>query len=222
MAGWSLWAAAAVGLLIGLVLLLLLLPVRIELQYHRRPGSWGTGAVLLCLLGGLIRVQRRVSVLRQVDTLLQSLAARGQQPNPAPPRRGLLLRVARAAAGPVLDALDVEEASLSLELGTGDAARTALATGALWGILGGAYSFALTRLRHRPRRPHLAIRPNFNAQNWFLSFDLLCIIEARPGHIIGALLAAVGKLAIKGGMRRGRPSDSGFDEDRHGEHQGHG
>ncbi|MHB9146101.1 MAG: DUF2953 domain-containing protein [Symbiobacteriia bacterium] len=222
MAGWSLWAAGAAGLLVALVLLLLLVPVRIELEYHRHPGSWGTGSVLLCLLGGLVRVRRTVSGLNQVDALLQRVTATAGRPGGARSRRGLLLRLAHAAVDPVLASLDVEEASLTLELGTGDAARTALATGTLWGILGSAYTFALTRLRHRPRQPRLVVRPNFNSQTWCLSLDLLCIIKARPGHIIGALLAAAGKLAIKGGMRRGRPSDSGTYEDSHGEHQRHG
>lgn len=251
--GWTLWAGALVA---GLLLVVLVMPVRVELEYHRLPGSWGSGTARLRLLGGLVRLRRRLRLEEQADRLLDQVigrfrqrraaahppaAAPGQEqratPDPAEPVRPSMARLkarlkprlkarllgfARQAVLPTLQTLDVREARVFVELGTGDAAGTAMATGALWGVLGGAYGFALSHLRRKPPRPRLQVRPNFNAQGWQLRLDFLCIIEARPANIIGALLAVAGRAAIKGGMRRGRPSDSGTDEDGHGEHQGHG
>jgi len=218
-----LWAVLLVlALLLALVLWF---PVQLEVEYHRVPGSWGTGLVSIRLLGGLVRLRRRLRVGEQADRALQTwLANRGRPQGAAataaPPSR--LRRLAAAALPRLLAVVSLRQADLALAVGTGDAASTALAAGALWSLLGGFYGYALSQVRRRPLHPRLSVRPDFGAATWQLSVDLRCIAQVRPGQIMGALLASARRLSVKGGVGRERSSHSGTHEDGHGKHQGHG
>ncbi|MGE5590673.1 MAG: DUF2953 domain-containing protein [Bacillota bacterium] len=221
---WVLWTALLVLAL--LLALALWLPVQLEVEYHRLPGSWGTGLVSVRLLGGLVRVHHRLRVGERVDRAVQTWLDHRRRPQAAvaaalfpPPWR----RLAAHALPRLLPVTNLRQADIALTVGTGDAASTALAAGALWSLVGGLYGYALSRVRRRPLRPpRISIRPDFRANDWQLSVDLRCIAQVSPGHIMGALLAAAGRLSVKGGVGRERSSHSGTHEDGHGKHQRHG
>lgn len=215
------WPALILALAALVLAVLLWAPLHIEVTYRRVPGSWGTGLVVLHFLG-ILRWRRRLQVRNQADRAVQAwLQTRRKAPGPSlPPSRWQ--RLGSVALPRLLAALRVREAALSLDVAAGDAARTAIAVGALWGLIGGAFGYALSQVRRRPARPRLSIRPDFKNPGWQLSVDMRCIVEVRPGHIIAALLASAGSLVMKGGRGRERSSYSGTDEDGHGKHQGHG
>ncbi len=220
---WVLWAVLLVLTL--LLALMLWLPVQLEVEYHRLPGSWGTGLVSVRLLGGLVRVRRRLHVGEQADRAVQTWLANRRRPQDAA-AAGLLpsrwRRLASAALPRLLPVVNLRQADLALAVGTGDAASTALAAGALWSLVGGLYGYAVSHVCRRPLHPRLSVRPDFRAATWQLSVDLRCIAQVRPGQIMGALLASAGRLSVKGGVGRERSSHSGAHEDGHGKHQGHG
>lgn len=122
---------------------------------------------------------------------------------------------------------------LRAEIGGFDAMESALLAGALWSVVGSALGVAGTLIRLEPGVPKITIVPNFNGPTWRLQAD--CIAHFRLGHAIVAGVWALVRMLRekelvrwwqesrlrKGAEGSGRKSDSGPDEDGHGEHQGH-
>lgn len=125
----------------------------------------------------------------------------------------------------------------SLKIGLGDAAVTAWAIGGLWAALGPAVAWAKNRPNGRDFRARIRVVPDFARPGW--AADLYCIFVFKTAHAIGAALYAgwllsrkwlrgrewpwlrAGHLLRKGVVARGRASNSGSNENGHGEYQGH-
>lgn len=78
----------------------------------------------------------------------------------------------------------VQRLTIAIELGTGDAALTGLAIGALWSLFGAACSLGARTLRFAPGQPQLLVTPRFDRTA--LRLRLNCILTLRVGHIIVA------------------------------------
>lgn len=93
----------------------------------------------------------------------------------------------------ILSKTRVSNLSLNLELGTGDAAQTAIISGAIAFIFSALQSYIRTRYSLGPQA--LRVLPYFNHR--VFNMDLDCIIHLRIGHIIIAGTRIIGS-KIKG------------------------
>jgi hypothetical protein len=78
--------------------------------------------------------------------------------------------------------LRLERLALELELGTGDAARTALAVGSVYAVVGSGLALLPLYFQLRGLRPAIRVVPQFGQAAVRLQFD--CILAARLGHLM--------------------------------------
>lgn len=96
---------------------------------------------------------------------------------------------------------EIRSLSLNLEIGTGDAAQTAIISGAIIFIFSTIQFYI--RNRYSLGSQILQVIPYFQRQ--VFNMDLDCIIHLRIGHIIIAGIRIIGG-KLKGGERSGRTS----------------
>ncbi len=124
---------------------------------------------------------------RLIRRVLRVLEAPGWEPLARPARRlrRLVNRYAvyLPAAGFMLANTRVASLTWDTELGTGDAASTAQATGALWAAKGSLVA-VLRNLDRRPRHLRLSVHPRFDRRT--LGIRAQGILEQRTVHLIGA------------------------------------
>jgi len=101
----------------------------------------------------------------------------------------------------ILSKIKVSNISLNLEIGTGDAAETAIISGAVIFIFSAIQSYVINRYSSKPQP--IRILPYFETK--VFNMDLNCIIHLRIGHIIIAGIRIIGRI-IKGGDRIGGTS----------------
>jgi len=77
-----------------------------------------------------------------------------------------------------------EEINLDISFGTGDAAHTGIATGALWGAVYNVIGFVANFIR--VTEPQIHIHPDYEAE--LLEFDGRCILKLSVANIISILL----------------------------------
>lgn len=93
----------------------------------------------------------------------------------------------------VLKRIRFKQLQLQVEIGTGDAAETGIATGMLWSSLGLlSHLFSRRGGLFSAKKKELTIIPNF--QERVLNLDAAGILLLRPGHIIIVLAKFVGFL----------------------------
>jgi len=223
-------------LIIGALVLFLLLPVPIRFRYHHRQGA-GDLAIEADLLFGLITLawagaRRGLQLTLFHPCLTIPIPFPGSFKSPAGKEGGQgerpkyeqlvsLLRDGRRFLPQVLSysrrllrmsRLEIE--SLEMELGTGDAAETGILTGLLWSSLG------LLRHLFPAGEGNYKIIPHFNRA--VLKIRVSGILQVRPGHIITVMLQLLVKMLWekygKGVDLGGRTSNSGFNENCHGEY----
>lgn len=123
----------------------------------------------------------------------------------------------------LFDRLEVRSLTWQTNVGVGDAALTALLSGIIWTCKGTLLSLLQRRTRAQAEDVTVAVSPSFNRHE-FRTF-LQCIFSLRVAHIMYAqgLLLWRRRKHRKGAVSRlGESPYSGTDENRHGEHQGHG
>ncbi|MCL2817579.1 MAG: DUF2953 domain-containing protein [Clostridiales bacterium] len=98
----------------------------------------------------------------------------------------------------LLRAVSFRRFSLSLDLGTGDAAFTCLAAGAIYSLINSLLLVAGGLFGRFPPPPYISIKPEFSEQEFFWRAE--CIVESRAGNIM--LRCLVGFLAVKRGRKR--------------------
>lgn len=216
------WLPVAAGLA-GLLTALAVSPVEVRVRLKAWNDNLLRPRIDVRLLWGLVHLRPRVRVPRhplrdlaarlggpasglagpkqgadgghpQVDTGSQSgtarQAARGlQHATSGNPAGHYLFAVARAVA--------VRRLRAGLSLQTGDPARTAIAAGAAWAVLGAAIAALAAYVRFE-RPPVLAVRPLFTGRARIVA-DLDCILTARVGHVMVAALRSL----LGGGTGRG-------------------
>lgn len=79
--------------------------------------------------------------------------------------------------------VSIKSLKLATELGLGDAAETAVASGLVWSLKGTVLSTLSYYFNVEKARPVLVVIPNYNNPN-YLRIDYSCIFEFRLGHII--------------------------------------
>lgn len=77
----------------------------------------------------------------------------------------------------------IKDLHLTTELGLGDAAFTAVASGLVWSVKGMGLCILSYYFNIEKARPVLVVIPHFNNPN-YLRIDYSCIFEFRLGHII--------------------------------------
>lgn len=77
----------------------------------------------------------------------------------------------------------IKDLRLTTELGLGDAAYTAVASGLVWSVKGKGLSILSYYFNIEKAKPVLLVIPNFN-NPYYLRIDYSCIFEFRLGHII--------------------------------------
>lgn len=122
----------------------------------------------------------------------------------------------------LLDHMEVRSFSWQTTVGVGDAALTAMLSGGLWGIKGSLLGVMQSRSNVRDRDVIIAVFPSFK-QRKFQTF-LQCIFSLKVVHIIYAqfIMLREKRRHRKGVTSNGQSSDSGANENSHGEHQGYG
>jgi len=191
--------------------------VNLELTYHQR----GTSDTLtLCMVApwGLVVYRAQMPVLEFAEdgwrlevepTFLETYRSLSKQYAP-------ILKF-------LLQHVEVRSLTWQSTIGVGDAALTALASGALWAVKGTVLGLVQSRTRAKDEDVVVVVFPSFRRLE-FQTF-LQCIFSLALVHIIyaqGLLLWKRHKYR-KGAVKKfGKSSYSGFDEDGHGKHQGHG
>lgn len=188
-------------------------PVVVGVRLRVRGCALLAPRVRVHLLWGLVRLRPRVKTPRFP---LRHLAERLGIPLPgAPARKGAgpprhartghrspLARHAAAGLHHVIQPspaaaylfgpprrVHVRRLRLELVLATGDPARTGIAAGAAWGLLGGAVA-ALPAYVRFEGAPRVEVRPVFRGRPQ-MAAQLDCILAARLGQIMAAALASI-------------------------------
>ena len=208
------WLLPLLGLL-ALLAVAALSPVEVRLRTKAHNDTLSRPRIDVRLLWGLIHLRPHIHVpLHPLRNLalhmgipLDGDAARERASSGAPSQKkstaGLQHAASGTATGHYLFSLTrsvaIHRLHLKVAFQTGDPARTAIAAGAAWGILGGLLAGLSAYLRYE-RPPDLEVVPLFSGPARLLA-DLDCILAARLGHVMIAALR--GYLQSVGGTKRG-------------------
>ncbi len=232
--------------ILGALLLFYLLPVQVKFNYHYQLGASEAGVEARILLGLIILTWTsgskgwRLTFFHPLLTIPISLPVplhskvkkeKGQREKPTYRQIISLLKDWERLISKALpycrrvlrlSRLDIE--SFEMEVGTGDAAETGILTGLIWSTIG---MFQHHFYRHRGAlagRRNYTIIPHFNRK--VLKVKVGGILRVRPGHIITVMGQLVANILWekygKGVDISGRTSNSGFNENCHGEYQRNG
>lgn len=227
---------------LAIALIILLLPVRLHLTFRQH--GWQAEFEVQTTIGGTVRLGRKVEVSSSIEMAFEHMMKRWEatgEPVKVPLqktiRRFPLGRAAHAVLGPLRylrRKIRFRKLHVGVEVGGYDAMQSALLSGVAWSTIGTLLS-QLSRLVHLdPALPKVQVAPNFAGPAYRVEVD--CIVGYRLGNAIFAgvwlLLRAVRDREIRAWARdswrrkgvegSGRASDSGVDEDGHGEPEGHG
>ncbi len=230
------------GALAGaLVLMLMLLPVHVRVQYDQN--GW-QASLQLEVQALFLRLRRSIWLTEGVQSALEHAIKRWlakgepvkvplQKTGRRMPRASLIWvtgRPLRYLAGHATCVkLDVRA-----ELGGYDAMESALLAGASWTLVGNLLAVFRRWVRLKPDAPVISIVPHYAGPAWRIHID--CIVRSLVGHAIVAgvwlLRRALGERELvawardswrrKGVDGSGRASDSGSYENGYGESEGHG
>lgn len=223
-------------LLAGLLLLLLIwfLPVRLELQFrqhNRHAAVWARVAVAWWRVSRAVNLTERLAGI--LDKALDGQPAETVEPVPQPPANRIWRRIEQPVRR-LLRKIGCRKLDLQVVVGGGDAMASALLAGCAHALVGAGLGF----VSHWIRLPRPAVRiqvaPSF--QEAVLRVRLDCILVLRAGDAIVAGIWSVHEMRkdpdlmawfkqqrrSKGVEGSVRTSDSGPDEDRHGEPEADG
>jgi hypothetical protein len=223
--------ATAVWIFLALTLVVLglfFLPIRVEVNLAQDNGDTD-GQMKVSTLFGIVRWHRKLVGVKLEATdegpslQLQQAGMKGSETSILTTEEIFkllrnwrtwvaLLRDLRNVMRKLLRHVHVEHFSADVTVGTGGAASTGIACGALWAVLARAVG-SFTRVAQFQVKPELNIRPDFDNPTFRLSAH--CIARVRMGY------AMITALRLFGVWRR-RTSDGtpnpGSHENSHGEH----
>lgn len=248
----TLAGGGGVGVLVVLLLLLglaiavtalCLMPVRVRIAL--RQNEWKVSAEVE-VKTPLYDAEKHLDISDTVRMALEHMLKRWRATG-EPVKIPLQKTIRRAPRGKILAVIGrplrrlgrqtrVERLEIEAEVGGFDAMDSAMLAGASWAVVGMALGQLSRVVQLEPTTPRVGIRPEFGRAMLRVRAD--CILSLRMGHAIAAGIWVARRLVrereILAWMRDSRrrkgveghdvrtTSDSGPDEDGHGEHQGNG
>lgn len=117
----------------------------------------------------------------------------------------------------LLHHLRVERFAWQAQIGTPDAATTALLTGLAWGVMGNITSTFYQQIAPNWHKPQLQVEPNFKKEGF--STSLNCIFKIRVGNIMVTGLRILKKKVTRlGENNNGRTSHRRVNENSYGKY----
>jgi len=236
------WRLLVVLAVLAIALGIAFTPVRTHLTF--RQNGWQAEAQVRVSIGSAIHLGRKVEVSSLIEMAYEHMMKRWEatgEPVKVPLqktiRRFPLGRVVQAVRRPVRyfrRRLRFKQLAVDVEVGGFDAMQSALLSGVAWSLIGTLLAQLSRLVRLDPALPRVQVVPVFAGPAYRVEVD--CIVGYRLGNAIFAgvwlLWRAVRDREIrtwardswrrKGVEGGGRASDSGLDEDGHGEPEGHG
>lgn len=231
---WWTWVALLIALLL---IALWFTPIRLHISFHQNALQ---ADLLVEIMTPLYKFSRATNISSKVqlafDHMLTRWFATGE-PVKVPvqktirrlPHKGLL-RVLGKPVRYLGRRSHCQRMVIHGEVGGSDAMESALLAGASWTVVGTVLGLFSRFVPMTPAEPVVSIRPNFRVPAWRFSAD--CILRFRLGHAMVAgvwilrrvlrekeIIAWARDSWRRKGVKSGdqRASNSGADEDRHGE-----
>jgi len=229
----GLWLAAV----LAIVSLIAFLPVQTHILLEQH--AWVAKLHIHIKIARAINIRRSVNISDNVAMAVEHMWKRWRgtgEPVKIPlqktVRRFPRKRIFRAVKPPIRFfrwRIRVKQLDVRAEIGGLDAMESALLAGVAWGVVGTALSQLSRLIELKPETPKVEIVPVFAGPAYRLEID--CILRYRLGQIIVVGVWLLKRLISDGEIRAwardswrrkgveggGRASDSGPDEDGHGE-----
>jgi hypothetical protein len=236
------WRLLVVLPLLAIALIIPMLPVQTHLTLSQQ--GWQATLQIEITIAWVIKLRRAVDISHNVaiaaEHMLKRWRATGEPvkiPLQKTVRRFPGRRVLKALRKPIRyfrKRLKIRRLDVHMEVGGYDAMQSALLSGFSWSLIGTLLAQVSRLVRLDPAVPRVHVVPVFANPAYLAEVD--CIAQYRLGNAIFAgvwlLWRAVWDREIRAWARDswrrkgveggGRASDSGLDEDGHGEPEGHG
>lgn len=240
--GAGVWRLLVILAVLAIALTLFLLPVRAHVTFRQH--GWQAEFHARVTIGAMVNMGRKVEISSLVETayehIMKRWAATGEPvkvPLQKTVRRFPLGQVSRAVRRPMRyfrRRIRFKQLDVHVEVGGSDAMQSALLSGVSWSLIGTVLSQLSRFVRLDPAVPRVQVVPDFAGPA--CRVEVNCIVGYRLGNAIFAgvwlLWRAIRDREIRAWARDswrrkgveggGRASDSGLDEDGHGEPEGHG